>query len=90
MSSSKIYYFLSIFFLALGGRVVWADETVINNGLNSLESNSMLDSFIGNYMGVEQLSSYLISLIVAIALAIIIAFHPQTYGKRKSLSDIEA
>ncbi|MEL6581301.1 MAG: hypothetical protein AAFQ14_16280 [Cyanobacteria bacterium J06621_12] len=90
MSISKLYYFLSIFFLALGGRVVWADETIINNGLNSLESNSMLDSFIGNYMGRDQLNSYLISLVVAIALAVIIAFHPQTYGKKESLSDIEA
>lgn len=90
MSVSRIYYFLSIFFLALGGRVVWAEETIISQVLTPPETNSMLDSFIGNYMGVEQLGSYLISLIVAIALAIIIAFHPQTYGKKESLSDIEA
>ena len=41
-------------------------------------------------MGINQLSSYLVSLCVALLLALTIAFHPQTYGKRNSISDIEA
>ena len=51
---------------------------------------SMMDSFVENYMGFEQLETYLISLFVAIALSMVIAFHPQTYGKKEDLSEIEA
>ena len=89
MSFDKLAYFLASFYLALSAKTVWADETPIQPGLN-LDTNSMLDSFIGNYMGIDRVGNYLISLSVALILAVIIAFHPQTYGRRKSLSDIEA
>ena len=49
-----------------------------------------MDSFVENYMGFEQLKSYLIALAVALTLAMIIAFHPQTYGKKEDISEIEA
>ena len=88
MFVNKLSYLFIVFSLTLLGRIVLADEAIINNNL--LNSSSMLDSFIGNYMGIEQLGSYLISLMVAILLAIIIAFHPQTYGRKGNLSDIEA
>lgn len=96
MSIKKLVYFSLIFFGVVYGRVVVADEAITNSKLltqldpSSIDSSSMLDSFIGNYMGVNQLGSYLISLMVAIFLAIIIAFHPQTYGGKENLSDIEA
>ena len=86
----KLAYFLAVLCFCLSANTVWADETIISQGLDSLDSNSMLDSFIGNYMGINQLGSYLISLCVALILAITIAFHPQTYGKRNSISDLEA
>ena len=89
MSINKLSYFLIVVFAAFCGRVVLADET-INYGLTGLQSSSMLDGFIGNYMGVDQLWGYLVSLVVAIILAIIIAYHPQTYGRKENLSDIEA
>ena len=89
MSFDKLAYFLASFYLALSAKTVWADETLVQPGLN-LDTNSMLDSFIGNYMGIDRVGNYLISLSVALILAVIIAFHPQTYGRRKSLSDIEA
>lgn len=50
----------------------------------------MMSSFLQNYMGVEQLGTYLISLFMAIGLAMIIAFHPQTFGKKEDISEIEA
>ena len=53
-------------------------------------SESMMDRFVENYMGVEQLGTYVISLFMALVLATIIAFHPQTYGKKEDLSEIEA
>ena len=89
MFKNKFFYLSAIFF-ALSVRGVWADETPIDNRLSGISSNSMLDSFIGNYMGFSQLGSYLVSLFVALILAIIIAFHPQTYGRRASIEDIEA
>ena len=50
----------------------------------------MMDSFVQNYMGFEQLGTYLISLFVALGLAMIIAFHPQTFGKKENIDEIEA
>ena len=41
------------------------------------------DGFIVNYMGIDRLGSYLISLIVAIVLSMFIAFHPKTFGKER-------
>ena len=90
MFIKKLSYFLVILFTTLYGSLVLADEIAINPGLTEVESHSMLDSFIGNYMGVDQLWSYLVSLFVAISLAVIIAYHPQTYGRKENLSDIEA
>ena len=51
---------------------------------------SMMDSFVQNYMGFQQLGTYLISLFVALILATIIAFHPQTFGKKEDINEIEA
>ena len=90
MSLYRFCYCAVLFFVALYGRTVLADETLISPALGEVDSGSMLDSFIGNYMGVEQLNSYLISLVVALILATIIAFHPQTYGRKESISDIKA
>ena len=50
----------------------------------------MVDKFVSNYMGFEQLGTYLISLSVALILAMIIAFHPQTFGKKEDINEIEA
>jgi len=93
MFFNKLVYFLASFCFAVSAKAVWADEIGINyqlDNLDNLNASSMLDSFIGNYMGIERVGSYLISLAVALILATFIAFHPQTYGNRKSLSDIEA
>ena len=87
---NKLSYFLAAILAVLFSRTVFADETQISQGLSGLDSGSMLDSFIGNYMGANQIWSYLISLAVAITLATIIAYHPQTYGRKENLSDIEA
>jgi len=88
MFKNKLLCFLAISCVSVRG--VLADETLTNGRLNGINSNSMLDSFIGNYMGFSQLGSYVVSLSVALVLAIIIAFHPQTYGKRATVEDIEA
>jgi len=60
----------------------------IFTGQNTGES--MVDKFVSNYMGFEQLGTYLISLSVALILAMIIAFHPQTFGKKEDINEIEA
>ncbi|MEM8830480.1 MAG: MgtC/SapB family protein [Cyanobacteria bacterium P01_G01_bin.19] len=57
---------------------------------NSSIGESMMDSFVENYMGFEQLGTYLISLAIALILATIIAFHPQTFGKKEDINEIEA
>lgn len=90
MLFDKFAYFLASLLFALSAKAAWADEALSNNPLENLDTNSMLDSFIGNYMGIDRVGNYLISLSVALILAVIIAYHPQTYGKRRSLSDIEA
>ncbi len=51
---------------------------------------SMVDRFVENYMGFQQLGTYLISLFVALILATIIAFHPQTFGKKEDINEIDA
>ena len=86
---NKLAYFLAIMLATLYGSVVLADEIQISQG-TGLESGSMLDGLLGNYMGVDQIWSYLISLFVAIILSVIIAYHPQTFGRKENLSDIEA
>lgn len=86
----KLSYFLVIFFATLYSRAALAYGTGIEDAVTGANSASMLDSFVGNYMGVEQLGNYLISLMVAIGLAIIIAFHPLTFGKKEDLNEIEA
>ena len=60
----------------------------IFNGQNV--SDNMMNKFVENYMGFQQLGTYLISLFVALLLATIIAFHPQTFGKKEDLNEIEA
>ena len=87
---NKLIYFLAIALAAFYSQIVLADETQVSQGLTELDSGSMLDSFIGNYMGFSQVGSYLVSLAVAIVLATIIAYHPQTYGRKENLGDIEA
>lgn len=47
---------------------------------------SMMDGFVENYMGFEQLETYLISLFAALFLATIIAFQPQTFGKKEDIN----
>lgn len=90
MFIKKLSYFLAIVLSIFYSSVAIAEHVAINPIVTELDSSSMLEGFIGNYMGVEQLGSYLISLFVAIALAVIIAYHPQTYGRRENLNDIEA
>ena len=86
----KLSYFFVIFTMTLYARVELAYGEGIEDTLTGGNSASMLDGFVGNYMGVEQLENYLISLIMAIGLAIIIAFHPLTFGKKEDLNEIEA
>ncbi|MEM8675591.1 MAG: MgtC/SapB family protein [Cyanobacteria bacterium P01_G01_bin.67] len=90
---NKLSYFLLILFASLYQSVALAEGSTLQDrftGNSSTSMSSMLDSFVGNYMGVEQLGNYLISLMVAITLAMIIAFHPQTFGKKEDLNEIEA
>ena len=56
----------------------------------SVIDESMMDKFVANYMGIDQLGTYLVSLSVAMFLATILAFHPQTYGKKEDINEIEA
>lgn len=56
----------------------------------SILGESMMDRFIANYMGADRLGTYLVSLSVAMILATILAFHPQTYGKKEDINEIEA
>lgn len=87
----KVSYFLVIFSITLYGRVVLGQESNLKNVFTGQSSTgSMMDSFVENYMGFEQLGSYVISLFVAIGLAMIIAFHPQTFGKKEDINEIEA
>ena len=88
--SSKLSYFLVIFFTTLYGSVVLAQGATAQNVFPESSMESMLDGFVENYMGVEQLGGYLISLLVAIVLAMIIAFHPQTFGRKEDIDEIEA
>lgn len=84
-------YFLTVFSLTLYVRVAQAQESnfpKVFTGQSS--SNSMVDRFVEHYMGFNQLGTYLVSLFVAIALAMIIAFHPQTYGRKEDINEIEA
>ncbi len=87
---SKFSYVLVLFIATLYGSIELAYGTGIQDAVTEKHSASMLDAFVGNYMGVEQLGNYLISLMVAIGLAIIIAFHPLTFGKKEDLNEIEA
>ena len=50
----------------------------------------MIYSFVNNYLNIEKSGTYLISLLMAIILGTIIAFHPQTFGKKEDLKGIEA
>jgi len=49
-----------------------------------------MNSFVENYMGFEQIGTYIISLFTAISISMVIAFHPKTYGKKEHISEIEA
>ena len=51
---------------------------------------AMIYSFVNNYLNIEKSGTYLISLLMAIILGTIIAFHPQTFGKKEDLKGIEA
>ena len=88
---ARLRYFLTVFSLTLYARVAQAQESNFPNFLTGQSSaNSMVDRFVENYMGLNQLGTYLVSLFVAIALAMVIAFHPQTYGKKEDINEIEA
>ena len=85
----KISYFLFVLLLSLCCGVAMGQQITPNFGDRSI-TESMLDSFVTNYMGIEQLGGYLISLVVALFLAVVIAFHPYTFGKKEDLNEIEA
>lgn len=87
---TKLGYFIVIFLVTVYGSMELAYGQGIPNGLAGEKSASMLEAFVGNYMGIDQLENYLISLMMAIGLAIIIAFHPLTFGKKEDLNEIEA
>ena len=63
---------------------------ILNLFTEQITDQSMMDKFVENYMGFQQLGTYIISLSVALILAAIIAFHPQTFGKKEDLNEIEA
>lgn len=87
----RVSYFLVILFITLYGRVTFSQESNLKNVFTGQSpTNSMLDSFVENYMSVNQLGSYVISLFVAIGLAMTIAFHPLTFGKKEDINEIEA
>lgn len=83
----RLSYFLVIFFATIYSRVALAQSNIFTQ---TASMESMLDGFVENYMGLEQLGGYLISLLVAIILATIIAFHPQTFGRKEDINEIEA
>ena len=88
---ARLKYFLTIFSLTLYAEVALGQESNFPKLFTGQSStNLMMDRFVENYMGFEQLGTYLISLFVALALAMIIAFHPQTYGKKEDINEIEA
>ena len=83
--------FLVIFLVTLGGRIALSQESNLKDVfIGQSSTSSMIDSFVENYMGFNQLGSYVISLFVAIGLAMILAFHPLTFGKKEDIKEIEA
>ena len=86
---SKFSYFVILFWITFRARVASSND-VPYVFTAQISTESMLDGFVTNYMGVEQLGSYLISLTVAIVLSMFIAFHPQTFGKKEDINEIEA
>ena len=86
----KAACFSTIFCSAFYGTVALTQESPPNVFTGQSPVNSMVDSLIENYMGIDNLGTYLISLFLAIILAMIIAFHPQTYGKKEDINEIEA
>lgn len=88
---TRINYFLVIFFLALYGRIALSQENIVSqNTFPGANTSSMMDSFVESYMGLNQLGGYVISLVMAIVFGMIIAFHPQTFGKKENIDEIEA
>ena len=95
---SKISYFLVIFTITLYGRVAFSQENYLvtqnaqnaQNVFQGSNTSSMMNSFVEHYMGFSQLGGYVISLLMAIVFAMIIAFHPQTFGKKENIEEIEA
>ena len=65
-------------------------QLFMQNIFTTPAGESMVDKFVENYMGFQQLETYLISLFVALALATVLAFHPQTFGKKEDINEIEA
>ena len=89
--TDKTSKYLLIFAIALYGRTVLSQEITTQNIFTGQSvTESMMSSFVENYMSIEQLGTYLLSLFVAISLSIIIAFHPQTFGKKEDINEIEA
>jgi hypothetical protein len=63
------------------GQAASSQELIIQNDVIQKNFNhSMMDSLVNNYLNIEKSGTYLISLFMAIILATIIAFHPQTFG----------
>ena len=89
--TNKTSNFLFILAITLYGEVVLSQEITNKNVFTGQSvTESMMSNFVENYMGIDQLGTYLISLFVAIGLAMIIAFHPQTFGKKEDINEIEA
>ena len=85
----KFGYFIILFGISFFSRVALGYE--VHSILTAqISTDSMLEGFVTNYMDIEQLGSYLISLMVAIVLSMFIAFHPQTFGKKEDINEIEA
>lgn len=76
--------------LASGGHYV-AAETTPKETTPELASQFRFVAldFVNNYLNIEKSGNYLISLLMAIILATIIAFHPQTFGKKEDIKGIE-
>lgn len=88
---TRISYFLVIFSLALYGKIALSQENIVSqNAFPGANTSSMMDSFVESYMGLNQLSGYVISLLMAIVFGMIITFHPQTFGKKENIDEIEA
>lgn len=91
--SNLLFLFLMTCYFSINfcGQAALSQEPIIQNVfLEKNLNNSMMDNLVTNYLNIEKSGTYLISLLMAIILATIIAFHPQTFGKNEDIKEIEA